>query len=74
MRDDDTEILNQSGLLWAAESSLSMEKEVDSFTLSIQLFLSRSRRRPTSNVSWGHSLVQRVMPGDMFKPIQLSLF
>ncbi|KAH3816807.1 hypothetical protein DPMN_118330 [Dreissena polymorpha] len=37
MRDHDTEILLQSGLLCAAESNASMKMDVHSFTLSIQL-------------------------------------
>ncbi|KAH3714759.1 hypothetical protein DPMN_057458 [Dreissena polymorpha] len=40
MRNDDTEILRQSGLLWAADNSSSMWRDFNSFSLSIQIFFS----------------------------------
>ncbi|KAH3816752.1 hypothetical protein DPMN_118273 [Dreissena polymorpha] len=52
MMDDHTEILLQSGLLCAAESYLSMGRDVHSFTRSIQLFFWQLRRRPPSSVPW----------------------
>ena len=72
MRDHDTEMLLQSGLLCAALSNSSMERHVHFFTLSIHLFYKWPHRRPSSSVPWKTAL-QRDVPGDVSKPSQLYL-
>ena len=53
MRDDSAEILFQSFLQEALVSSSGMGKDVISLTLSIQHFLRRPRRHPSSDVPRG---------------------
>ena len=52
VRDDSAEILFQSFLQEALVSSSGTERDVHSLVLSIQHFLSRPRRRPTSTAPW----------------------
>ncbi|KAH3775900.1 hypothetical protein DPMN_177310 [Dreissena polymorpha] len=65
MRDDNTEI--QSGLLWAAESSLSKGRNAHILNMVHPAFRMTASTATSLKRSLEHSLVQRLVPGDLSK-------